>query len=378
MKICLVNKSYLDETWDGISAYTHYLAKGLSEYGHEVHIITRFGTNNHQQNERQGKIWVHKVKLFRKLEKLNDLLFPLKAYFKFREINKKYEIDIVEAPEAGAEGFWLSIFARKKLVTRLHTPLYLYWEFNELKLNWGRRLLNFMEKTQAKRSALLSSPTQALAKIVTKMWRIKKEQIEFIPNPINLDKDKNYQKIKDKDYLLYLGRIEKLKGIEILLKALKIALKKYPHLKILFVGGMDSSLYNKNQLKKLSFKIEKNLVFLGDLEYNKVFPYLKRAKLVVLPSLWENLPYTLLESLALGKLVVASNCGGFKEIIEDGKNGFLFKTGSHYGLAQKIIECLNLEENKIKIIEKNAQKTVREFSLKRVIPKIVKFYSRAI
>jgi glycosyltransferase involved in cell wall biosynthesis len=341
--------------------------------------MARNSNKPQENNQNKNKIFIHQLKPIRILffEKLAELIYGFKVYLKFKEINKKYGLDIVEAPEAGAEGFWLSIFARKKLVTRLHTPLYLCWKYNKLKLNWSRRLLNFMEKTQAKRSALLSCSTQSLANIVSKIWQISKDRIQIIPSPFYIMQTKNDSPIRNGDYFLCLGKVEKIQGVDILIKALKIILKKYPELQTICVGGIDQNYYNK-QLKNLYLKIKQNLVFIGEVNHNEVLAYIKQARLIVLPALWENFPYKLLESMSLGKLVIASDCGGFKEIIEDGKNGFLFKTGSHYDLAQKIIECLNLEENKIKIIEKNAQKTVRKFSLKRVIPKIVKFYSRAI
>lgn len=377
MKICLINKSYLAKIWDGISTYTHFLAHGLSDSGHEVHIITMARDPNKPQKDNQSQIFIHQTKplkiLF--LEKLAELIYGLKVYFKFREIDKKYGIDIIEAPEAGAEGFWLAIFARKKLITRLHTPMFFCFKLNCLNITLSRKILGWMEKFQIKHSILVSSPTRSLAQVVFKLWQIDKEKIEIIPNPINLKSIKNYQKTQDKNYLLYLGKIEKLKGIDIFLKSLKIVFRKYPDIRIYLAGGIDQT-YDQSKLKKTPLKVRKNLVFLGELDRKQIFHYIHQAKLVILPSLWENLPYTLLESLVLGKIVIASNCGGFREVIKDGENGFLAKSGSHQDLALKIIQSLKLSDKKIKSIQKNAQKTSSRYATRKIVPKMLSFYSK--
>lgn len=381
MKICLINRSYTNQIGDGISTYTHYLLQGLLEYGHEVHVITMFDGSNKLLPKNSGKFFIHQVKpvwSFKNfyLGKMAEVLYNLKVYFKFREIDKKYGIDIAEAPEAGAEGFWLAIFTRQKLITRLQTPIYLCNLLNQMKANWPRRLLYFMEKKQIKNSILLSSTSKSLARIMTERWGIKEDKIEVITHPISVNQFENYPKHREKDYLLYLGRIEKRKGVDVLFKALEVVLKNYPRLKIFLVGGVDRT-YDKDRLKKLPPKINRNLNFMGEVEHSQVFSYIKGAKLIILPSLWETSSYTLLESLALGKIVIASNCGGFREIIKNNQNGFLFRTGSYQHLAQKIIECLRLDQREIKKIEKNARKTSLKYRSEEIIPKIIRFYWRA-
>ena len=369
MKICLINKTYSNPTWDGISAYTHNIAKGISSLGNEVHIITLRGVSYVPEEK---KIHIYYLKNYGR--KITPIIYGFQALLTFQKINREHQIDIVEAPDAGAEGFWISLFYPQKLVTRLHMPLYYYWKLNNMPFNCFRRILDWMEKTQTKRSSLISSPTMVMASMVKKLWQTEKK-ISIIPNPVDLDVmiEKNLKKTKSEEYLLYLGRIEKLKGVGILLKALKIVLKKSPHLKILFIGN--SNLYDQNRLEKLSFKIKKNLIFLGDLEHSQVASYLKGAKLIILPSLRENCPYTMLESLALGKIVVASDCSGFREVIKDGENGFLFEVGSYRQLARKIREILILSEQKLKSISNNASNTAKKYNVLDISKQTLEFYT---
>ena len=83
------------------------------------------------------------------------------------------------------------------------------------------------------------------------------------------------------------------------------------------------------------------------------YPYLKKADVFILSSLYEGLPNVLLESLSLKKFIISSNCPtGPKEILDRGKNGFLFKMGEENDLLRKIIfyfqnkeKCKNLIYN---------------------------------
>lgn len=383
MKICLINRSFSDKVWDGISAYTHYLAQGLAEHDHEVHIITKYSDSNRLIKKESDKIFTHCVTLpwltkVAYFSKLGEILYSLKVYFKFKEIDKKYHLDIVEAPEAGAESFWLALFTPWKLVTRLHTPLYFYWRFNKLPINWMRIILNLMEKIQAKRSAGLSCPTRALAGKVSQLWQIEKEKIKVIPHPFYPEQFVDYPAKSQDNYILYLGRPERLKGFDILLKAAEIVFGHYPKLKIFLASNSRKIIdNNKDQLQKIILKNKKNLIFLNELDRDKIFSYIKNARLIILPSRWENLPFTLLEAMSLSKVVIASNCGGFKEVIKDGQNGFLFKPGSHQKLAQKIIKCLKLDKKQIQYIKRRAQKTALKFSIPKIIPEMVKFYAKA-
>ena len=75
---------------------------------------------------------------------------------------------------------------------------------------------------------------------------------------------------------------------------------------------------------------------------NNPFPYLRFSDIMVLSSMYEGLPNVLLESLALNKFTISSNCPtGPSEILDNGKGGLLFKTGNYKDLANKILFYLS-------------------------------------
>ena len=162
-----------------------------------------------------------------------------------------------------------------------------------------------------------------------------KSKIIYLSNLLSIDY--KYEKSNGvKDYLLYLGRLSKEKGIFTLIDAIKTTKK---HLIILGTGPLESEL--KSYVKNLG--LETNIEFLGFKKGKELENYVKEAKAVILPSEWyENCPYSAMEALAKGKPLIVSNLGGLPEFVDDGKNGFIFLAGDSDSLVSKINDLFKL------------------------------------
>jgi glycosyltransferase involved in cell wall biosynthesis len=152
------------------------------------------------------------------------------------------------------------------------------------------------------------------------------------------------------DYILYVGRIEDLKGIRTLIYAVKdsnIALK------IVGTGAAEKELRELIQKENLN-----NIEFLGLRDKNSVFELTFNSKFVVCPSEWyENFPFSIIESFLFSKPVVGSRIGGIPELVIHGETGNLFEAGNIDDLREKLIELWN-NEVLIKIMGAKARKHV--------------------
>ena len=136
-----------------------------------------------------------------------------------------------------------------------------------------------------------------------------------------------------------IARLHRQKGIPYLLEAARLLSQEIPGIQFLIVGGgpwKDRLNRQKNRLG-----LETVVHFLG--ERKDVPQLLSLFNVVVLSSLWEGLPYSLLEAGALGKPVVATDVNGVKEIITDGKTGILVPARSPERLAEALRQLI---ENK--------------------------------
>jgi glycosyltransferase involved in cell wall biosynthesis len=148
---------------------------------------------------------------------------------------------------------------------------------------------------------------------------------------VGFDNRRDYQ-------LLYSGRIEPLKGIEVLLKAVGLLFQKDPDLSLrLHVAGMGDTKYTDRLREHIVGGIGGRTEFLGKLSLEDLNREICRSAGTVCPSLWyDNMPNAVLESLACATPVIAPRHGSFPGIVRDNETGLLFEPGNAGDLAEKI------------------------------------------
>ena len=165
----------------------------------------------------------------------------------------------------------------------------------------------------------------------------------------------------DKKTLLFVGRLDPVKGIDLLLQALNLLKDTLP-LQLLIAGDGP----RRPHLEQLAHQLQiaPQVHFLG--ARHDIPNLLKSADLLVMPSHWEGLPLAALEAMAAGLPVAASRVEGLIDIIEDQHNGFLFEKANVQDLKSTIKKALLEPKNREKIVI-NASKTVKNrFFLKKM------------
>lgn len=156
----------------------------------------------------------------------------------------------------------------------------------------------------------------------------------------------------DERLLLCVGRMEPLKGMDALVRALALLAERRPalrnSLRVLLVGGEGedkASRWNSEQRRLDGLRRELGVVdrvsFLGAQPQELLPAYFAAADLVAVPSHYESFGMVALEAMATGAAVVASNAGGLALTIEDGRSGLLFPTDDHVALAGHIERLLD-------------------------------------
>lgn len=130
-------------------------------------------------------------------------------------------------------------------------------------------------------------------------------------------------------YILYVGRLENIKGVKTLIKAVS-----QTNITLKIIGGGTI----EKELKELVVNNDyTNIEFLGFQSKNEVFNYTHNAEFVICPSEWyENFPFSIIETFLFSKPVIGSRIGGIPELVIDNLTGFLFETGNVVELKEKI------------------------------------------
>jgi len=190
-------------------------------------------------------------------------------------------------------------------------------------------------------------------------------KIEYIPNGIPEEFFKmRMKKNKTERKILFLGRVSPIKNLEVLIRAMSFVKKA----ELEIVGPAEKSYVLRLKALVSRLGLQNRIAFSKPIyDLRKKIEKIDSSSVFVLPSKREAMPQALIEAMARQRKVVASSSPGTRDLIKDGENGFLFKSGEVRELAVKIDLALQNEK-----IGREARKSVERFSWNKVIKKLEK------
>ena len=377
MNICLVHEEYPEETnFGGIATYQKACAEEYVRQGHGVYVICRGLTKN--QSYIENGVNIFRIYVEKTENQIDDYVKYRKLVCeKLLELQNDNKIDIIEVPDWGAETVLFEEFRKIPLVARLHTPLKVWLKYNKNKFGDVTNLMLDWEDKMLKSANLITCCSNALKKLIVKDFKIKPHLIKVTPNPANLVNFYYDKSIEKENVVLYVGSLEERKGVLVLAKALNKVFEKFPNFKARFIGK-DTTRNNLNistveYIKQLvDEKHRDKLEFLGQLKNFELNSYINKAKCAVYPSLFDNFPYVVLETMATGTPIVGSKNSGMVEMLED--NTSIYKTGNSHDLAIKIINTL---QNKT-FEKRNIDRVNYFYNSKQVCGNMLQMYETTI
>ena len=232
-------------------------------------------------------------------------------------------------------------------------------------------------------SARISVANEYEKEIFTKMHHTSK--IEVIRNGINLAMLKTKTNDFKKKYgislpfVLFIGRFSKIKGIDVLLRAIKI-LKDKPSLKnISFViMGVDFGFQNQMMQMIDDFGIKEKIHVIINPSRDDVIAAYGESEFLVLPSRWELSPLTPLEGFAFKKPVVSTNVHGIPSTVTNRHNGILVKNEDFHELAEAIMELINDKQKCLEYGLSGYNLVQTECNSKSMVDKTLRMYNKII
>lgn len=393
MKILLINHFPLEGSGSGI--YTLNIAKSLVNKGHEVCIIMPEITKNHKKYR---KIKLHPV-YFYKEEKIKGQLpfnFPcftthpkslnnffdmtdddINLYIEAFEKAIKEEIEIFKPDILHVQHIWILSY----IAVKFDLPVVITAHGTDI---IGHERSNRFHKytyEAVKKCNQIISISDDNKKLILNNFPDAKDKISLIKNgydekvfyKTNYDKNAilkrfNINKCYDK-IICFAGKMTKIKGIDILLKAAKI----YENDNTLTLLAGDGELMN--ELKALSKELDlKNIYFLGNLEQDTLREIYNISDVSVVPSRFEAFGLVAVEALACGTPVIVSDVGGLPSIVNN-KVGMITKKDDEKMLANFIIDVLNNKNYDSFYIAKYAYDNYAKDSL---INNLIEVYKKAL
>ena len=359
MKIGLLSFEYPPETgFGGIGTYTWHQARALARIGHEVHVIAGSKDELPLTTQKHDGVFVHRYRPAGRMMQLFDGLGRWRCwwtrqrlenswamYHALRMLEQKHKFDVLEMPECGAEGLLINSFAGIPTVVRFHSPSRLIMSMYDVP-KADIRMCSWLEQRAIVRATAMTSCSKFLADEVHAKLGIRKP-IQVIPNGIDLglfdqkettDVAGQYGLPRNKVKILFSGRMEQRKGIHLCGEIASAILRKYD---VAFVfAGQDLFGYMANTLlpSLKNQELKGSVHYVGKLDLPQLHSCMMASDIFLMPSLWENCPYSCLEAMAAGRAIVSTDQGGMPELIQNGSNGLLARSEN----PAAFIQCLEM------------------------------------
>ncbi len=365
MKILVVTGIFPPDI-GGPATYVPQIAKGLSERGHEVTVLTLSEDLNIDKNDYPFRV----IRLVRGEFKPVRFLRTMAAVWHLGQVS-----DLIFVNGLALESVLVNFVLRKPLVLKVVGDLAWEWtsnrgwtednfeDFQRKRYGWKVELLKALRAWWTRRAHEVIVPSRYLARWVQR-WGVPEHKITVIYNAVKLEgKVKQmYIPLRTPIKAVTVARLVPWKGVSGLLRTLQ----KLPDLGLVVVGDGPK----REVLERLArdLEVHERVHFAGQRSKKETLGLMSACDFFVLNSTYEGFPHVIVEALALGLPIVATNVGGTSEVIQDGQNGRLIPVLDDQTLYETIakLQISMLERSRL---ADGAKKSANQFSSTRMLEK---------
>ena len=394
MKIGLLTQEYHlgENRFGGVGRAFGKMANWLAEHGHEVTVYFQ----DRQSGEIEERPGLRVVRVGRKPSihwrlspLINQLPASVKGWIWRYECNAALTERILEDYGKGRIEVLLSNRAitapylmLRKLIPSVVRMQYSYLQKQQIEgasITLLDMYNNFIERKALKKAERIYAPSQFAAEYARKLCG---RNVVVIRTPMfDLNLPVEWETVRRKynlpdHFYLYWGGLIRVKGIQVLAKALPEVFKQDPDGRMVIVGSRMNRDKNGNTLVHMILaeagKYRDRIHLVPSLDQAELFAIIKQADVAIFPSIIDNLPNALLEAMYFGKLIVASRGASLNEMIEDGRDGLLFEIGNFRELAAMMLRAARMgaqDRNRFGLAV--AEKVRTQCSPMLVIPQVV-------
>jgi len=381
------------EVADGITRVVYGLTKALAKKGNDVTVYASNALDLHGKARikiENSPAYVDgiKVRYFPYLLRYGTIFFTPSIFYSIRDDIKKF--DVIHIHDARC--LQCAIAAYHAGLFDIPIVFQPHGSFKSPLPSGKLRKLSriFIDKLYAEKVFKKVSKIVALSHMEAEQYEamgVPEEKIAIIPNGIDLSEyanlppegifKKKFNMDENEKIVLYLGRIHRIKGIDVLVKAFADVIEKLGDVRLVVVGPDDGYLGELKALTK-ALRIEDKVLITGPLYGEDKLEAYVDAAIYVLPSRYETFPMGLLEAYACGKPVIASNVESISDVIIHGKTGLLFGAGNVQELAEMIVYML-VHPEEARNMGHRARKLVKEkFSIDKVVDSLEVLYEEIL
>jgi glycogen synthase len=358
LHVGLVVAEYPPSPVNGIARYVHSLAIGLADLGHVVRVFTR--SSAHTTVDLEGGVWVHRVEVTSDHDDAPNALpdvpgsawsFSVSCLAEAKRVAEWREFDVVQVPNWDSEGVAFIADASFRTVLAVLTPLATAGQINPELFHPGspdfQRLVAVEQWCYRNADAFLI-PSESIRDQVLDGYGVElpRDRTALVPLGIG-PAERGDINPPTGETVLFVGRLERRKGIDTLLDAIVYVAPLFPAATFVIAGdysipaGPDGRTFREVwESSDAGRDLASRVSFLGRVSDEELDGLYARCDVLVAPSRYESFGLVLLEAMRCGRPVIAGACGGMKTIVVDGVTGRLVTPGDGPELSTAIVEVL--------------------------------------
>ena len=373
LKIVQVTPFFGSRSYGGTERYVSNLSTELANRGHHIDVFTTKNSTKVPYQSYYKNMTVHRFYspwnvfginpacfMFHKMLQLKDIdVFHVHSYIYFTTI----------------QAALTKLLKRTPLLLHIHggvgRPPYKTGFLKEFaKLFYDYTLGKFV----LSQADIIASVSLQDSKLLEKTIHSNLNRIIIVNNAINPEDFPEISPVLQKKIVIsYVGDLEPWKGILYYSKVINRVLKQTKNISFWFVGN--GSLYSALKDK---FEGEKRVKLFGAVDYNEIPKILEKTHILVQPSFWEGSPTTIIEAMAMGIPVVASNIGDIPRLLNSGGDGILFEAGNENQLEEIILNAAKNYNELVDTARKARSKIRKDFAFKNVTNQIEDLYYKLV
>ncbi|MDF9840213.1 MULTISPECIES: glycosyltransferase [unclassified Paenibacillus] len=393
--ICLLSRYYPPYGKGGVATYTKSLAEGLVKRGHPVYVITS-GLPTDQVEINGVKLIdiniAQNIDLYDYISK--DKMNVTKTNLDYSSrvasiVGYLYDnnmIKVLETPLWDYEGLASTRIDGLKTFVRLETPLKIAAKTQEWKWNKDLELSSQLEKQLIQGVDEVITISNDVQNNIGDLYDIDWNNLNVSLVPLGIDDvflpeiQSEFVGSENELTILFLGRLERRKGIDILLEAAKEITSINKDVKFILAGNNNIPFYNETTIKDSFVKenptLSEQIVFLGEISDEEKLKLLSNCDVFVAPSRYESFGLVFLEAMQLGKPVIGTYVGGIKEIVDDGVNGLLVESEKPQLLKEALLRLIGDSALRKSMGLKAREKYVKDFQTDSMIDRTLECYRK--
>jgi len=304
----------------------------------------------------------------------SNLLYSFLLNFKIKDLIKKYNLDIIHLNCGHGGVLFLKNLKSKFVCTVFHTY---YQQQKYIPSQKWKYLLYLLEKRMYKNADKLIAISKDTMKALIRNYKVDPSKIKLIHCGVDFNKFKKNEEVKKlENNLLFVGRLDNRKGIDFLVETIRLIKKDIPNINLFIIG--QGKLRKKLERFVKDNNLESNIKFLGFIPDLYLPKWYSLCQLTIVPSIFEGFGLTVIESLACGTPVIATNVDGIRDIIKNNKNGILVKYNNKKELAKQVVRLLNNSSLRKEFSIKGLKSVKEKFNWDKIALKTLEIYKNVI